>query len=184
MCDMVGEMTEELEIPLSYNMMGSDTSLSFAAFTVYRDLGPDRSISKVAKLLEKSDALIRRWSAENQWVERSKLYDAEIDKRTVRQDLFDKEAAAIRHIRLARKIQNLADDQLSKHVAMAKDISDAHIDAEKAAKMAKEAVLMERLVHGDPTEHTQNSGDIDLSKLDTDELLLLKALMAKARKGE
>ncbi|NMC76201.1 MAG: hypothetical protein GYA60_02740 [Candidatus Methanofastidiosa archaeon] len=38
-------------------------------------MGPKRSISEVAKELEKDDSLISRWSAKYRWVKRSSDYD-------------------------------------------------------------------------------------------------------------
>src|SRR4051794_36957740 len=47
----------------------------YEAFLAYRDMGPSRSIDKVARELKKSHTLIGRWSGEYCWVERARAHD-------------------------------------------------------------------------------------------------------------
>jgi hypothetical protein len=64
-----------------------ETSKSFAAFAVYRDLGPERSLSKVAKRLSKRVEQMKRWSRENDWKARADQFDHHIDVEVRREAL-------------------------------------------------------------------------------------------------
>jgi hypothetical protein len=188
MCGVVGgcmvDKAESLDIPLTYRRMETDTAKSYEAFVLYRDLGKERSSYKVAEMLAKSDALIRRWSAEHHWVDRAKIWDKEIDGRATKQELMDKQAARIRHMRMLRKQQEFADGQIDKHSELAARAETPIIDADKAAKIGVEAMKGERLVQGDPTERTENTGALDWSNLEADEIIMFKALIVKLKGGK
>jgi len=53
-----------------------ETSKAYAAFVTYRDLGADRSTRAVGEALTKSEALIKRWSGQNDWVTRAAAWDS------------------------------------------------------------------------------------------------------------
>jgi len=53
---------------------------AFEAFAIYRDMGPERSIRKVAQALDKSRTLIGNWSSTYEWVKRSDAWDIEQDR--------------------------------------------------------------------------------------------------------
>src|ERR1044072_2536681 len=54
-----------------------ESARAFAAFRTYATMGPQRSLSKVAKRLGKSSQLLSRWSAKWRWRERVTLYEGE-----------------------------------------------------------------------------------------------------------
>lgn len=54
-----------------------ETSKAYAAFLLYRDMGGQRALSRVAKALSKSETLINRWSFTHDWVSRAQAWDAE-----------------------------------------------------------------------------------------------------------
>lgn len=58
----------------------NESSKAYAAFCVYRDLGPDRSLDKVVQKLAKSVQLFKRWSSQHNWVERARAWDEEQDR--------------------------------------------------------------------------------------------------------
>ncbi|MCC8157477.1 MAG: hypothetical protein LIO54_09415 [Oscillospiraceae bacterium] len=60
-----------------------ESEKAFEAFAIYRDMptnGENRSIRAVGQKLGKSRAIIERWSASNNWQERVKAYDADLEK--------------------------------------------------------------------------------------------------------
>lgn len=57
------------ETPI-YNRLPTETTKAYEAFSVYRDMGPQRSHEKVSQVLGKSIALMNRWSRRYNWVER------------------------------------------------------------------------------------------------------------------
>lgn len=63
----------------TWEMQPGETPKAFAAFCVYRDMGPERSIEGVAQKCTKSVSLMRRWSEGNQWASRAAAYDAYMD---------------------------------------------------------------------------------------------------------
>lgn len=50
---------------------------AYRAFIAYRDLGAERSLSKVAQQLSKSETIIKRWSSQFDWVARAQAWDDE-----------------------------------------------------------------------------------------------------------
>lgn len=52
-----------------------ETSKAYGAFVTYRDLGPERSLEKVAHTLGKSTTIMSRWSAQHEWVSRTVAWD-------------------------------------------------------------------------------------------------------------
>jgi hypothetical protein len=99
---------------------------------------------------------------------------------------MDRQAARIRHLRSLRKQQDFAEDQIDKHIQRAEDLGDIHhVDADKAAKIENDAMKMERLIHGEPSEINENRNtDIDWSRLDAAEIKVFKALVIKLKGGE
>jgi hypothetical protein len=55
---------------LAWGRQENESARAFQAFEVYRDLGVERSLVKVGQTLGKSRALIERWSAQHDWVDR------------------------------------------------------------------------------------------------------------------
>ena len=76
------------------------------AFSIYRDMGADRSTSKVARQLGKNRGLILRWCSRWEWVERCAAYDGYLDR--VQRLKHEAAIAQARetHIRLARSAQD------------------------------------------------------------------------------
>ncbi len=52
-----------------------ESAPAFAAFTSYRDMGPDRSIRLVARKCNKSASMLGRWSAKHAWLFRAEQWD-------------------------------------------------------------------------------------------------------------
>lgn len=173
----------ENELPIIYNRLEKETDKAWEAFQIYRDFGKKRSLSKVADKLNKSKTIIARWSTRNNWVNRISQYERTVDSVSSRQALMDRQAAKIRHLRALRKQQDLAEDQIEKYIDRAADNPDKPIiDADKAAKIENDAIKMERLIHGDPTDINENRNtDIDWSRLDAAEIKVFKALVIKLK---
>jgi hypothetical protein len=63
-----------------WERLPGESAQAFEAFAIYRDLGAERSLSKVARQLGKSGTLIDRWSARDHWVMRADSWDVESDR--------------------------------------------------------------------------------------------------------
>jgi hypothetical protein len=67
-------------MPDFWERLDGESPQAFEAFALYRDMGPDRSLGKVAKQLGKSRSLMERWSVLHHWVNRSDAWDIEADR--------------------------------------------------------------------------------------------------------
>lgn len=53
-----------------------ETTPAFEAFRCYLEMGPSRSLHRVAQALSKSDTLIKRWSSQWKWVQRVREFES------------------------------------------------------------------------------------------------------------
>lgn len=119
-----------------------ETAKQFEAFCVYRDLGKSRSLQQVSVELSKSLTLIKRWSAKNNWIERSTLWEDEQD-RLIRIELTrDIGAMRKRHADMARAMIIKASKALAS--IQADEIKPADI-----SRMVEVASKLERISRGD-----------------------------------
>lgn len=87
---------------------------AYEAFTIYRDMGPERSITKVSQQLHKNRALIGRWSRKFDWIERCLAYDNNLQKEAHAEAVKKARKMAARHIGIALKMQAEAVEALEK----------------------------------------------------------------------
>lgn len=78
-----------------------ETPKQFEAFVVYRDMGEERSLQKVANQLAKSRQLLTRWSSANNWVERCTEWDREQDRISRQEQIKSIKKMRERHAKLA-----------------------------------------------------------------------------------
>lgn len=131
---------------------------SFAAFAVYRDLGPlRRSITLVARELDKSRVLVGRWSSRWSWVERAGAWDAWLDAQRV-----DEQVEAVRE--MARRHAQASDLMTAMWLQRAQAmISAQQLDQIPAAAMPRwldVAVRVGRLSRGASTEILAPEGSV------------------------
>ena len=122
-----------------------DTKKSFEAFCIYRDMGEERGIRKVAAQLGKSETLIARWSGKYNWVDRCAAWDAEVDRLASIENLRNIRKMRERHAKLAVKALEKADEALE-----ALDVYSARAD--HIARLLAEATKLERISRGDSGE--------------------------------
>jgi hypothetical protein len=63
-------------MPMIFEQQPRESAKAFAAFSLYLNLGPQRSTAAVANKLAKSEQLIRRWSAKFGWTDRVAAHGA------------------------------------------------------------------------------------------------------------
>lgn len=119
-----------------------ETPKAYEAFTVYRDMGIQRSVRKVARELSKSETLMARWSGAYDWVDRVAAWDSEQDRVARQQQLDD-----IKKMR--KKHANIADAMLIKAAAALKRIPTDEIKATDISRMVDIASRLERISRGD-----------------------------------
>lgn len=64
----------------SWDRQKDEPPKAFARFTIYRDLGPDRTLAKVGKIADVSAACCEQESAKWNWVSRCDQWDAHLDQ--------------------------------------------------------------------------------------------------------
>ena len=120
---------------------------AYEAFSVYLELGEERSIRAVAKQLNKSTTLIGRWSRTYQWVERTAAYDVDVQRKAHAQAVKKRRKMADRHISIALKLQEKALQAL-------KDMDPSEIDPKNLVAFIREATKLE--LEADPAPGKAN----------------------------
>lgn len=123
----------------------NESAKAFEAFCIYRDMGIQRSVRKVARELGKSETLMARWSGNYDWVERAASWDEEQD-RIVRQAQLDD----IKKMR--KRHAEIATDMLVKAAAALEELPADEIKAADISRMVDIASKLERISRGDVGE--------------------------------
>lgn len=92
-----------------WELQETDTDKSFEAFAIYRDMGANRSLRKVAEKLGKSETIINRWSMNNDWVNRVAA--------------FDKHQDSLRQERNLQRQKQIEDNAYSDYIVIRKAIA-------------------------------------------------------------
>src|SRR4051812_28075871 len=61
---------------LKFEQQEKESDKAFLAFSLYLNLGPERSLAKVAEKLGRSKRLMEKWSLRTNWPERVAAYNA------------------------------------------------------------------------------------------------------------
>lgn len=119
-----------------------ETAKAFEAFAIYRDMGNDRSIAKVAEKLGKSEALLHRWSSRYEWVKRAAAWDDEVARQTARELMRDMAKTRARQRKQALKMQH-------KGLELLKDINPGDAKLSEIVSLLKLGMEQERICLGD-----------------------------------
>lgn len=90
-----------------------ESAQAYEAFVSYRDMGAERSVTRVSQSLNKSRGLIGRWSSQWNWTERVRAYDNELEKEARAKAVKDRKAMTERHIGIAMQVQKKALEALA-----------------------------------------------------------------------
>lgn len=104
-----------------WDIQEGESAKAYEAFAVYRDLGAERSIERVAETLHKDHTFLRKWSARYQWVERARAFDVAAALLASPKALADHARTLARHARYgrlmaykgARRIQSMKAKELA-----------------------------------------------------------------------
>lgn len=154
-----------------------DTPKEWAAFTVYRDLGQERSLVRTAEALGRTRQLIADWSSRYNWVQRAGAWDAEQDRLRLVAQQREVVAMAQRHARSAMAAQNAAMVPVTALLERLRSSTPVEMfegtDEEGNPLVTNRALLnvaleairtlpasqaAERLARGEPTEIVQQQG--------------------------
>ena len=121
-----------------------ERSKAYAAFCVYRDLGPDRSLEKTRQKLGKSAGYTRwmhTWSSKYDWVTRAQAYDDYMER--LKRAKNEKAILEMvdRHARLAVGFQQRIAQRLA-------EINPSELTPADMARWLEVAAKLERLSRG------------------------------------
>ncbi len=150
----------------AFEQQPRESAKAFAAFSLYLNLGPQRSTAAVANKLAKSEQLIRRWSAKFAWTDRVAAHGAHYA-------IIEREAVeAVARGKAAEwesREQKLRETEWAMHeaaIAAAKKGLAAYMEREKVyanladiARMLEIASKLGRLATGLGTDGEGRKGD-------------------------
>lgn len=148
----------KVNTPQPWERRQDESTKAYEAFSTYRDMGRERSLSKVAEKLQKSDTLIGRWSRTYGWVERAAKWDDEQDR--LEREIAQKEQQkAIKDMR--KRHADLGQAMLIKAARALAKIPDDEIKPQDISRMVDVASKLERISRGDVGEvvEERNGGD-------------------------
>jgi hypothetical protein len=129
-----------------WERQGGESPQAFEAFAAYRDLGPARSVTKVARELHKSRALLGRWSRQYAWVMRATAYDREQDRVFLAEQRQARRDIARRHAKVAQAV-------LGKAVGRLQALDPRELSASELLRYFQVAAEIERRAVGEePTD--------------------------------
>lgn len=123
---------------------------AFEAFAIYRDMGLARSYTAVAKELQKSLTLMRRWADRWYWERRVDAYDAHVDEQMRKKHEAELIAMRERQYSLAKAMSNRVAESLQEMIK-----SKATLGISDIPRWLETAVRIERLVMGEVTERAE-----------------------------
>jgi hypothetical protein len=157
----------------------NESSPAFEAFVLYRDTRP-RSLRKVSEVLDKSKSLVEGWSSSHHWVMRCEQWDNELDAVSQQSQIDEVTEMKRRQIGIAIHMQELAAKALKLlEASLESKNGKSVISADNSVRMADIGAKLERLNRDEPSniERVQKN---DFSKLNTEELFTLRALLQKS----
>lgn len=139
----------KVNTPQPWERRESESTKAYEAFCTYRDMGRERSLSKVAEKLQKSETLMGRWSGAHSWVDRAAKWDDE-QERIERETAQKEQAKAIKNMR--ERHAKLAEAMLIKAAKGLARIPDDEIKPGDISRMVDVASKLERISRGDVGE--------------------------------
>lgn len=127
---------------------------SFPAYEAFNEFLTNRSYSKVAAKLQKSNSLIRRWAKENRWRERADAWDNEISRKAMEKAADDFANMIERQINIGRMFQGKAANAIQqidlnalppKFLPALVEMAKVGVNLERSARELKRAKPQENL---------------------------------------
>lgn len=150
---------DENAVGQPWTRRSDETEHAFRAFALYRGLGPERSLSRVAEAvlgrgkagkkpgkgrgLASTVRRVERWSSQHEWAKRVAAWDAEVDRVARKAELEAVATARKKHVLRAERFQDalavLPESFLER-------LQEGHPDREKTVKALRDL---------DPAEHAR-----------------------------
>jgi len=153
-------------MPEPFEQQPKESAKAFAAFSVYLNLGPERSLAAVAHKLSKSEQLLKRWSRRFDWQGRVAAHAAHYAtvEREATEVLTRGKAAAwltrqVEHREEEWKVRGEVLETAREALRRWKARPDRCGSLEGIARMLELASKLGRLASGMPTDRTELTGD-------------------------
>lgn len=158
----------------------NESPKSFGRFALYRDMGTDRSLRKLAKDLDLNLSTLAEISKRDNWQERAAAFDAYIDKASQFNQLSHLKAMKSRQIALALKAQEFAQKGLEILMRSFDDERINNIRPEGLSRLLEIGCRLERLNRDQPEQsmevsQTTNFDNLTIQEVETFRSLLLKS---------
>lgn len=130
-----------------WERLPNESSKAYQAFCIYRDLGVERSLEKVAQNRGKpgSKSWLNTWSTKYHWVERAQAYDDYLEQEKRKEQEKAILEMVERHTKEAMALQQKALERL-------KSLDPNELSTKDVLSYLMEAMKLERLSRGEPTE--------------------------------
>jgi hypothetical protein len=177
-------------MPLMFEQQPRESAKAFAAFSLYLNLGAERSLDSVAQKLNKSKTLLGRWSSKFDWPARVSAYAAHLA--VVEREAIEATVRGRAAIWESRE-QALKETEWAMHeraIAAAKRGLDEYMKREKVyanladiARMLEIASKLGRLATGLGTDGERRNGD-DLPTVRVEVTVALEKIYGEPLPGE
>jgi hypothetical protein len=180
-----------------WDQVAGESAKAYAAFCLYRDLGPRRSLDAASRSYHGSNqerqdppgrrqprasGTIRRWAQGWNWLARARAWDQESERIKQAEQHAAIQEMVERHAKEALMIQN-------KGVERLRQLRPEELGVRETLAYLVEAAKLERLARGEPTERVSQEHHFDhLQELTDDELAEIIAqgrrqLLPASRRG-
>lgn len=134
-----------------------ESSKSYYHFTLYRDMGIERSLRKLASDAKCTSKLrqLMRWSSRYNWWDRAAEYDGYLDRLGRFEQEKSRRKMLDRHANIAILGQSAVVTTLERTVKDLSDDPQKKLNLQDAARLLDIAVKVERLSRGEPSEITE-----------------------------
>ena len=143
-----------------YERQPGETAKAFRAFTIYRDMGPGRSIRNVLKAVDKPDSyrpVLERWSSQNRWVDRAAAWDDYLDQQARQAQVDALKEMYERHIQAAVAMQ-------AKALKRLRGLSPDELSPMQVRLFLIEAAKLERMGRGEPESIVAERRELDIER--------------------
>lgn len=165
----------------SWDQQRSESPKSFGRFALYRDMGANRSLRKLAKDLDLNLSTLAEMSKRDRWQERAAAFDAYIDKAVQFNQLNWLKAMKSRQINLALKAQELAQKGLAILLRSFDDEKMNNIRPEGLSRLLEIGCRLERLNRDQPEHNMEVSQTTNFDNLTIEEIETFRSLLIKAQ---
>lgn len=166
-------------IPKPWERQEGEGSKAWRAFCIYRDLGEERTVSKVVDRLEGKTIgymrVLQGWSSRWGWVARARAYDDHLEAQ-------ERKAWEDQRLKMTRRHATMAQVAQTKALQALNALPPGEIPPATIVSLMKMGVDMERLARGEPTEMVARREVVLPDTLDPEDAeLMLERLRKKGQ---